>query len=249
VAGTLDNRDVTEFDAVHDTLRERILRGELAPGQEMSQVKLAKELGVSRTPLREALRMLQREGLVDGKANRSPRVAGFSMADMEELYCARLPMEAVALRTTIPRLSSSDIAALEGAMAQMAHFAELQEYEHWEMPHRAFHLGLTAHAGPRMSALLRQLSDHSERYRRLYTTATPRAWTSGVSEHRAILDAIKRGDADAAAVNLVEHLAHTVRSVIDLVDPDHEASRLAIAVAMSTASVSPPRPQPRRRPA
>jgi DNA-binding GntR family transcriptional regulator len=230
--------EVTDFDVVHDALRERILRGDLRPGEEVSQVKLAREMGVSRTPLREAMRMLQREGLVDGQSNRSPRVAGFSLADMEELYCARLPIEAVAIRTTIPSLTSIDVAALEGAMAQMAHFAELEEYDSWELPHRAFHQGLTAHAGPRITMLLSQLSDYSERYRRLYTTEQPRAWTVGVSEHRAILDAVKRGDADAAAVNLVDHLAHTVTSVIEMVDPAFTASRLPVAMAMAKAPLN-----------
>jgi DNA-binding GntR family transcriptional regulator len=233
MATASNGHEVTDFDVVHDALRDRILRGDLAPGQEMSQVKLARELGVSRTPLREALRMLQREGLVDGETNKSPRVAGFSVADMEELYCARLPLEALAIRATMPRLTSSDIAELEGAMAQMAHFAELEEYEHWELPHRAFHRGLTGRAGSRIAVLLSQLSDHAERYRRLYTTEAPRAWTSGVSEHRAILDSVKAGDADAAAARLVTHLAHTVQSVIEMVAPDFEITRLPIAMAMA----------------
>jgi DNA-binding GntR family transcriptional regulator len=236
--------EITDFDVVHDALRERILRGDLRPGQEVSQVKLAREMGVSRTPLREAMRMLQREGLVDGQANRSPRVASFSLPDMEELYCARLPVEAVAIRTTVPRLASTDIAALEGEIAQMAHFAELQEYELWEVPHRSFHQGLTAQAGPRIATLLRQLSDHSERYRRLYTTEQPRAWTAGVSEHRAILDAVKARDADADGARHVDHLVHTVTSVIAMVDPDYDASRLPVAMAMAKAPLGTPQGVP-----
>ena len=235
----------SEFDAVHDQLRERILRGQLPPGEEMSQVQLAKEMGVSRTPLREALRMLQREGLVDGETKKSSRVAGFSLSDLEGLYTQRLPLEALAVRLATSRVTSSDIAALEGAMAQMAHFAALEEYENWEVPHRDFHRRLVTHSGPRMATLLAQLSDYSERYRRLYTTQQPRAWTSGVTEHRTILDAVSNGDIDGAVAGLVEHLAHTARSVIEMVDPGYEAVDLKVAVEFAL----PPARGSRRHPA
>lgn len=229
---SLDGQNV---DVVHTKLRDSILRGEIPPGEELSQVKLAKALGVSRTPLREAFRLLQREGLVEGHTNRQYRVAGFSLEDMEELYIARLSLEAAGIRIAVPRLTSAEVADLEGAMAQMAHFAELEEYEHWEVPHRAFHRGLVAHAGARLSSLLAQLSDHAERYRRLYTTEAPRAWSVGVAEHRAILDAVKAGDVDAAAKHLVTHLSHTATSVIDMVAPGYDASRLHVAIAAASA--------------
>ena len=65
----------------------------------------------------------------------------------------------------------------------------LEDYGRWRVPHRAFHRGLVAQAGERLVALMEQLSDHAERYRRVYTLETPGAWTAGVEEHRAIFDA------------------------------------------------------------
>lgn len=218
--------DGQNVDAIHGRLRRAILRGDLRPGQEMSQVQLAKQLGVSRTPLREALRMLQREGLVDAEFNRRVRVAGFSLDDLEQLYCVRLGVEATGTRLTTPRLSPEEIAALEGAMAQMAHFAAEEDYERWEVPHRAFHAGLVRKSGERMTRLLAQLSDHSERYRRLYTVEGSGAWQRGVVHHRAILDAVKARDADRAVHWLVVHLGKTPLSVIEMVDPRYEAARL-----------------------
>jgi DNA-binding GntR family transcriptional regulator len=70
-------------EVVHDRLRADILRGEFDPREPISQVQLAKRLGVSRTPLREALRMLQREGLIDSEPNRQVRVAALSVSAME----------------------------------------------------------------------------------------------------------------------------------------------------------------------
>jgi len=222
-APTADGQNV---DGIHQRLREAILRGELPPGQEMSQVQLANQLGVSRTPLREALRMLQREGLVEAEFNRRVRVAGFSLPDLEQLYCVRLVLEATGIRLTTPRLAPEEIAGLEGAMAQMAHFAAEEDYERWEVPHRAFHAGLVSKSGERSVRLLAQLSDHAERYRRLYTVQGTGAWQRGVVHHRAILDAVKARDGDEAARWLVIHLGKTPLSVIEMVDPSYEAARL-----------------------
>lgn len=213
-------------EAIHDRLRDAILRGALSPGQQMPQVHLARHLGVSRTPLREALRLLQREGLVDVELNRRVRVAGFSLVDLEELYCLRLVLEASAVQLTVPRMVSEEVAELEAAMARMAHFADAEDYERWEVPHRAFHAGLTSKAGARMRQLLSQLSDHAERYRRLYTLQREGGWQRGVVDHRRILDAFKERDADAAARRLVAHLARTPLSVIDMVEASYEPDRL-----------------------
>src|SRR5213596_3382734 len=81
------------LDYVHRTIRDAILDGKLEPGTTMSQVTLADELGVSRTPLREALRMLQNEGLIESEPNRRVRVSEVSIADIEELYTIRVPLE------------------------------------------------------------------------------------------------------------------------------------------------------------
>ena len=236
-ASAIDGQNV---DAIHDRLREAILRGVLKPGQEMSQVQLAKQLGVSRTPLREALRLLQREGLVDAEFNRRVRVAGFSLVDLEELYCVRLALEATSIRLTTPRLTPEELAELEAAMARMAHFAEEEDYERWEVPHRAFHAGLTAKAGARATRLLAQLSDHAERYRRLYTLQGSGAWQRGVVQHRKILDAVKARDADGAAYWLVVHLARTPLSVIEMVEPTYVPERLRQVLVELAGAADPP---------
>lgn len=221
-------------ELVHTALRERILRGGFPPGEEISQVKLAQELGVSRTPLREALRLLQREGLVEGQAGHQFRVAGFSIEDMEELYIARVSLESVGIRISTPLLDPDEIAELEATMAKMAHFAEIKDYERWGGPHRSFHAQLVSRAGQRMRVLQAQLYDHAERYRRLYATEEPRAAHTGNDEHRRILDAVKQRQPDEAAARLVDHLTHTVITVIEMLDSKYDASRLHTAIQAAT---------------
>src|SRR3954463_3317634 len=188
--GTPARRDNVE--QVYKRVREAILTGEISAGTAMSQVALADELGISRTPLREALRMLQSEGLVDAQANRRVTVKPISATDLEELVVMRVALETEATRLSIGRLEPEDIAALEGRLAEMAHFAQEKDYARWQQPHTAFHRGLTGPAGDRVHAVLAPLSHHAERYRREHIASSPKAWqTAG---HREILDEAKKGD-------------------------------------------------------
>lgn len=226
---------------VYDRVRAAILDGELAPGAVMSQVALAEELGISRTPLREALRMLQSEGLVEGEPNRRVRVAPMTARDLEQLCVMRIVLEAESLRLSLPHMSSEDLARLEGHMAEMAHYAGERDYRRWNLPHRQFHRGLTAHAGERVNFVLGQMFDHSERYRRLHIGQGPTAWAT--PQHREILDACKAGDADRAAARLAGHLARTGSEVCELLAPGYEPVQMKAALGDVGGEL------PRRRPA
>lgn len=214
---------------VYERVRTAILDGELAPGAVMSQVALAEELGISRTPLREALRMLQSEGLVEGEPNRRVRVAPMTAADLEELYVMRVTLEAEAVRLAVPLMTSEDLARLEGYMAEMAHYASANDYRRWNVPHSKFHRGLTAHAGERTNLVLGQWFDHAERYRRLHIGQGPSAWAT--AQHREILDACKSGNARVSAGLLASHLARTGLEVSELLDPAYDPLMLKAALA------------------
>ena len=168
--GTRDGQHVA---LVHDRLRAAILLGELPAGQTTSQVTLARDLEVGRTPLREALRMLQREGLVVSEPNRRVRIAALSSTDAEELYVMRIALEAVAIRITVPTLTSTDFAELEGLMAQMDHYMRSDDRMGMRVPHRAFHDRFVRAAGERVTTTIGQLFDHGERYRLRYGATTP----------------------------------------------------------------------------
>jgi DNA-binding GntR family transcriptional regulator len=225
---------------VYERVRSAILDGELAAGAVMSQVALAQELGISRTPLREALRMLQGEGLIEAEHNRRVRVAPITPQDLEELYIVRVTLEAEAVRLSVPTMASEDLARMEGQLAEMAHYAGVQDYKLWSGPHGAFHRALTAPAGERVNDLLGQLFDHSERYRRLHIGHGPSAWAT--AGHREILDACKTGDRDRTAALLASHLARTGLEVSELLDPAYDPAQLRTALVDVGGEVPQKRP-------
>jgi DNA-binding GntR family transcriptional regulator len=222
----LENGQNTED--VYERVRNAILDGDLAPGAVMSQVALAEELGISRTPLREALRMLQSEGLIESEPNRRVRVAPMTPQDLEELYVMRVTLEAEALRLSVPLMTPEDFARMEGQMAEMAHYAEVKDYIRWNVPHRNFHRTLTAHAGERVNFVLGQMFDHAERYRRLHIGHGPTAWAT--AQHRDILDAVEAGERDRSGGLLANHLARTGLEVSELLDAGYDPVRLKAAV-------------------
>jgi DNA-binding GntR family transcriptional regulator len=219
-----NTRDGQHVALVHERLRNAILRGEIEAGATRSQTALAEQLNAGRTPLREALRMLQREGLVISEPNRRVRIADLSSDDAEELYIMRIALECVAIRITLPTLTSDDFAALEGYMAQMDHYMKDNDLQGWRGPHLAFHHLLIAGAGPRVSEEIQQLFDHAERYRLRF--GVTRVWAQRAAEHRAIVDAAAAGDQELAALRLAEHYASTAALVFAGVDPDHDLARL-----------------------
>jgi DNA-binding GntR family transcriptional regulator len=218
------------FVAVHARLRAAILSGEIPEGAVTSQATLAERFGVGRTPLREALRMLQREGLVISQPNHRVRIAELSSEDAEELYIMRIALEAVAIRVTVPVLTSADLAELDGLMAQMDHYMKLRDHVGHREPHRQFHYRLVYAAGPRVSERIDELFDHAERYRRRFGAAD--SWESRRAEHRAILDAVGEGDRETAADLLADHYLHTVRLVFSELDSGHDLARLRETVAI-----------------
>lgn len=223
--GTRDGQNVA---IVHDRLRDAILSGAIPAGV-TSQVALARELGVGRTPLREALRMLQREGLVISEPNRPVRVAPLSPADAEELYVMRAALEAAAARVTVPELGSDGIAELEGLMAQMEHYARAGDGDGLRSPHRAFHARLVATAGGRVATAIAQLYDHAERYR-VSCGGSAASWGESSAEHRRILDAAADGDAELTARRLLEHYARASAAVFTGLDPGYEPARLRMTL-------------------
>jgi DNA-binding GntR family transcriptional regulator len=214
-------------------LREEIISGSLPAGTVTSQTVLGKRLDIGRTPLREALRLLQHEGLVVNAPNRRVQIAELSAADVEELYVMRIGLETLFIRLSVPALVSRDIAELDGYMAQMEHFMQARDAAGFMEPHRAFHLRLVSAGGQRGLTQIAALFDHAERYRTAFGTRSGRDWEPRLAEHRAIRDAAYAGDADLAARRLAEHYAHTARLVFASLDPAYDPERLRTSLRVS----------------
>jgi GntR family carbon starvation induced transcriptional regulator len=213
------------FAAVYERLREAILLGELEPGAITTQMALAEQYAVGRTPLREALRVLHSDGLVVNEPNRRVQVTSLTVSDAEELYTARILLEPAAVRQTVPGFTSRDDAEMLGYLAQMDHYGHGRDWAGLRAPHRAFHSKLCAAGGQRALGLIAELSDHAERYR-LRSTPSRQHWMRRQAEHRALAAAAADRDPDRTSELLVAHYARTAAIVCHTLDPDFPFDRL-----------------------
>jgi DNA-binding GntR family transcriptional regulator len=222
---------------IHRALREAILSNEIAAGAELSQARVARDFDVSRGPVREAFRLLEREGLLHSAVNQRARVAPFSIEDLEQLYAVRIVNEALAVALSVPRFTPAELDQLDAALAHMDELVGVGVAE-WEVVHAGFHRLLACHAGERLQRLTEQCVEHAERYRRVYVTTQPRAWTVGATEHREIVEACKARDAPLASARLARHLSRTALSVLMTVAPDHDPQVVRGAVRQVTGPVT-----------
>jgi DNA-binding GntR family transcriptional regulator len=212
-------------ESLYRALREQILEGALPEGAALSQVKLASEFGVNRTPLREALRMLQREGLVEAEYNRRVRVTPLTTVDLEGLYAERIITEALGTRLSIPTLTDADFFRLRGLIEQMRSDALAGELVEWENGNRAFHRGLVSGGVPRVTARVDDLSDLARRYRRALAETAPQGvggFVRGERDHLEIVEACEARNPDRAGGLIARHLAQTALSLISLRDPTYD---------------------------
>jgi DNA-binding GntR family transcriptional regulator len=218
----------------YEELRRRILQGELEPGATFSQVQLSNQLGVSRTPLREAVRLLQMEGLLRAEPRRRVRVSPLSSQDFEDLYAIRISLESLAVRLTVPQLSEAELADTKLAYLEWSAAVSHGDLAAWRESHRRFHFSLYAHAGTRLAEQLGDLWDHAERYRLLQLTHAGDPTQLAQLAHRdhaGILEAGQQRDAALCARRMAEHLARTALMTLVQVDHSHEPTRVRTALA------------------
>jgi DNA-binding GntR family transcriptional regulator len=217
----------------YEQLRRRILLGELAPGATFSQVQLAGQLGVSRTPLREAVRLLQTEGLLQSEPKRRVRVSPLTTEDFEDLYTIRITLDSLAVRLTVPRLSDAELAVIRLRYLEATAAAGNGDAAGYRESHRQFHFALFAHAGPRLVRQVQDLWDHAERYRGLHLKHggdLAHLVRLGQHDHLAILEAAEARDAALAATRMAEHLARTALMTLVQMDHRHDPARVRAAL-------------------
>jgi DNA-binding GntR family transcriptional regulator len=192
-----------------DTLRAAVLDGRMRPGELYSVAQLADRLGVSRTPVREALLALERQGLVRFERNRGVRVMESSAHDLDEIFALRLLLEVPTARQAAERFDADDLADLEGLIAQMSEHVDDPDDTQFMAYDRAFHERVLAAAGNRrMLEVVAGMRDFV-RFRGVSTVKRGRSMRTILREHERILDALRDGDADGAAEAMREHLVNT----------------------------------------
>lgn len=196
----------TLTDAALVVLRDRILAGEWAAGAPLRQEALAAELGVSRIPLREALRRLEAEGLVTISAHRGAVVAPLPVAELSELFELRALIEADLARRAVPRLTAHDDAAMKQYAAAFERAVAEGDITAWGEANRRFHFALYAPASrPQTLETLVRLHARSDRFLRLQLTLT-RGTQRAIREHRAIAAAARARDTVQTVKLIREHI-------------------------------------------
>jgi DNA-binding GntR family transcriptional regulator len=200
-------------EAVLSELRRRIAAGELRPGAKLVADQIGLELGLSRVPVREALKVLEGEGQVVTEPHRGYFMAELSLDDLGEIYRMRELLEAEALRSAVERIDEAGLADVEAILGETDAASERGELAGYAAANRRFHFAVYSASG--RTPLVRtigQLWDASEAYRALFANrAAHRA--AAARDHRAILRALRARDAEES---IRAHDAHRERARVAL---------------------------------
>lgn len=190
-------------ESIASALRGELMSGRLRPGEPMLQVALAEQFGVSRIPIRDALRILAGEGLVDFDTSGGARAIELTASEVRELFDLRVMLECDCLRRAADNLSSGTLQEIDRTRRQSDLDAETPT---WSAGDWAFHESIYRHSGRmRQVAMIKELRHASQLFVAAYSTMPARRprW---LSDHRAIVERLKCGDVDGAVEALRIHL-------------------------------------------
>jgi DNA-binding GntR family transcriptional regulator len=214
----LDN--LTLRERVHDFLKGEILANRYPPGSELLEVPLSEELGVSRGPVREALRSLESEGLVAITPRRGAVVVSFTKRDFLEAYQVRETLEALGVRLAVPRLSEADLDDLDDRLDAMARLAAAGDVDGFFDVNAAFHEAfMEASENRKLIQIYRRLMAQMGPYRRPSARLRGNVERS-IAEHREILVAARARDVEGAVSLLMKHVEVPQRMLQGMTDED-----------------------------
>ncbi|MEO1402095.1 MAG: GntR family transcriptional regulator [Cyanobacteria bacterium J06635_1] len=192
-------------DDVYESLREWIVGGELEPGEKLKDKELATQLGISRTPVREALRRLEDEGLVETAANRWTRVAPITLKEAENIYPIIQTLEELALTLACPKLATQQIRQMQTANKQLKAALKSNNSHRAAQADEAFHqVFVEAADNAELSTLLDQLKTKYKRIELAYFNDADLLLAS-FEEHQRLIAALKAKDFEAANQALADN--------------------------------------------
>ena len=193
-------------DEIADVVRERILKGEYERGEKIKENQIANELKVSRTPIREAFKLLENEGLIDYVPNRGCFAKGFTKQDVDDIYAVREALEELAVRWAVERITPEEINALEEQVDLMEFYSKKKDKKKVLELNATFHDVIYAAARSRFLAqVLRSYKEYIEKTRK--SIFYEQSYLESIlREHRAIFQAIRERNADKAVEAIAKHL-------------------------------------------
>ena len=194
-------------------LRNDILFGVYKEHDELRETTIGEELGVSRTPVREALRQLELEGLVTIVPNKGAYVTGISKKDVHDIYKIRSMLEGLCARWATEHITREQLDNLEETLCLTEYHTEKKNYDKLYELDSLFHEQLYEAGGSRiLNHVLSDFHDYVKMVRKATISTSSRSVTS-TEEHRAIFEAIRDQDADRAEALAKEHVKHTIESI------------------------------------
>lgn len=196
----------TASAAAADLIRQAIVDGRVTPGQRLKEEELAQELGLSRTPIREALLVLQAEGLVETAPNRGATVRAYALPDLEDMYELRALLEGHAAHRAATRLTSAQLEGLRSSCERFELLIGGSDLQALVAENALFHETiLTAAESERLTGMVRQVIALPLIYKSYIWYSTEQA-TASYHYHRQLTNALERGDAQRAEFIMREHV-------------------------------------------
>lgn len=193
-------------EIVFETLRQAIVQGDMEPGTRLMEVQLAEKLGVSRTPVREAIRQLELEGLVMMVPRKGAYVAGLSTKDCIEVLEIRAALEGLAAQLAAQKVNHKEIQGLSQAYERFCHYVREKDIQGLIDEDVTFHdIIYSASRNERLIQLISGLREQVQRFRVAYISQFDKA-SDLVEEHRQILQAISQGEGDQARALSEKHI-------------------------------------------
>ena len=191
-------KPLTLRERIVDFIKDSVVSGRLKPGERVPEQEIAENLGISRTPIREAFRQLESEGFISVTPRKGAVVSPITDKDVNEFYAIKSLLEGFAAKTACPKLAQRDIKRLESLNAQMAKCAEKKDVKGFFKLDNQFHdIFLKACGNEKLCAMVYQLVQQFERFR-VTALSVPGRMNDSVRQHRDIIEAFR--DSNAALV-------------------------------------------------
>lgn len=205
-------------EIVFESLREAIISGHLRPGERLMEIQMAEEMGVSRTPVREAIRKLELEGFVVMVPRKGAYVAGVSIKDIADVFEVRAALEGLAAGLAAERITDAELEVLERSLVHVAEASEAGDLEKLVSMDTDFHDSLyKACRNERLVQILSNLREQIQRFRSTSLSHPGRmklAW----EEHKQIVEAISERNVEVARELAREHIENAENSMLDVMN-------------------------------
>ncbi|OLS02840.1 GntR family transcriptional regulator [Tissierella creatinophila] len=203
--------------SVFEELEEKILNGKIKPGENLTEIKLSSDIGVSRTPVREALRMLEQKNLVQITPNKGAIVLGINEKDLNDIYTIRMNIEGLGSRWTVENITDEQIKELKEIVELQEFYMMKNSLEQINQLDAKFHEKMYEYSNSRtLQHMLSDLHHMIKRYRKISFNSKGRT-EKAIQEHREILEAVINHDPDAAERLTINHIINAKENLLKII--------------------------------